>query len=225
MTDPMDQTSFSSVPLFPLPNVVLFPQAVLPLHIFEERYKAMTADAVGGTRQIAMSLLRPGWETNYHGKPPIDPVVCIGTILTHERLADGRYNFLLQGTARAKIVREIDGAPYRVAELQQLLEEPAMEIDLADERRRLTLAFEDERMLETGLGRRFRELLLGPVPTEVIADLVAFNFLDDVPLKQSFLSDCKVRRRVNRIVQAFEAVQSVLQPAGPFNFCNDPSLN
>src|SRR5438046_5951139 len=86
-----------SVPLFPLPNVVLFPRAVLPLHIFEERYKAMTRHALEGDRRVAMALLRPGWEKSYYSRPAIEPVVCVGTILTHERLADGKYNFLLQG--------------------------------------------------------------------------------------------------------------------------------
>src|SRR5436190_22730846 len=84
------------VPIFALPNVVLFPRAVLPLHIFEERYKTMTADALLGDKRIAMALLKPGWEKNYYQRPDIEPVVCVGRILAHERLAEGRYNFLLQ---------------------------------------------------------------------------------------------------------------------------------
>src|SRR6185503_6398161 len=115
MADSMSQRGFSAVPLFPLPNVVLFPRAVLPLHIFEERYKAMTADALEGDRCIAMALLRPGWEKCYYGRPAIEPVVCIGKILSHERLPDGKYNFLLQGEARARIVREHGDQPYRLA--------------------------------------------------------------------------------------------------------------
>src|SRR5438874_1368219 len=98
---------FDSVPLFPLPNVVLFPRAVLPLHIFEERYKAMTADVLRGRKRIAMALLQAGWEKSYYGAPAIEPVVCVGTILSHERLADGTYNFLLQGETRAQITREV----------------------------------------------------------------------------------------------------------------------
>src|SRR5258706_14355947 len=104
-----------TVPLFPLPNVVLFPRAVLPLHIFEERYRAMTADVLGSHRQVAMALLRPGWEKDYYGRAAIEPVVCVGTILSHERLADGRYNFLLQGHTRARGVEEVGDEPYRLA--------------------------------------------------------------------------------------------------------------
>src|SRR5437764_15065204 len=86
---------FESMPLFPLPNVVLFPRAVLPLHIFEERYKVMTADTLRGDRRVAMALLKPGWEKNYYQQPEIEPVVCVGRILEHEKLPDGKYNFLL----------------------------------------------------------------------------------------------------------------------------------
>src|SRR5947209_790301 len=144
MAAPKDQADLSAVSLFPLPNVVLFPRAVLPLHVFEERYKAMIADALRGDRQIAMALLRPGWEKNYHGKPAIEPVVCVGKILTHERLPDGRYNFLLQGHTRARLVRELESdRPYRLAELELLPEDPAMEIDLDEDRRRILATFEN----------------------------------------------------------------------------------
>src|SRR3954453_8232575 len=110
-----DAPNLSSVALFPLPGVVLFPRAVLPLHVFEERYKIMMADALRGDRQIAMALLHPGWERDYYSKPAIDPVVCVGRILSHERLPDGKYNLLLQGEARARVVRENNSTtPYRV---------------------------------------------------------------------------------------------------------------
>ena len=225
MTNPMNQAALAAVPLFPLPNVVLFPQAVLPLHIFEERYKLMVADAVKGARQIAMALLQPGWEKNYHCHPGIDPVVCVGTILSHERLADGRYNLLLQGTTRAKVIRESTEYPYRLAELRPLIDEPVMEIDLADERRQLALAFEDERLFRTGIGRRFHELLNGPVPTATIADLIAFNFLEDINLKQSLLAECNVRSRVSRTVRSFIRLHSLLRQSAPASFCREPSLN
>ena len=120
--DTSDPADLGVVPLFPLPNVVLFPRVVLPLHIFEERYKAMTRHALEGDRRIAMALLRPGWEKTYHDRPAIQPVVCVGSILSHEKLADGKYNFLLQGVSRAKIVAEVGQGPYRLARLRKLVE-------------------------------------------------------------------------------------------------------
>jgi uncharacterized protein len=210
-----DATDFSAVPLFPLPGVVLFPRAVLPLHIFEERYKAMTADALRGRRQVAMALLRPGWERDYHHKPAIEPVVCVGRILSHERLPDGKYNFLLQGVARAKVVREqSSGTPYRVAELEALRETDVSESDLGEERSRLLRIFRPSMLGATPVGRQFGAMLSsGEVRTQDVADLVAFNFLDDVPLKQSLLAECDVVRRVRATLDALDAARPALQAA------------
>ena len=223
MGDPKDD--LSAVPLFPLPNVVLFPRAVLPLHVFEERYKEMTADALTGNRQIAMALLCAGWETNYHGKPPIEPIVCVGTILSHEKLPDGRYNFLLQGHTRARIVREFGDQAYRLAELRPLAETTVMEIDLDDERRRLAAVFENERLLATGIGRKFRELFDCPIATAELADLIAYNFLEDIRLKQMLLADGDVRRRVRLTTKALEAFQCALHRAAPLASGMNPGLN
>ena len=211
MKHPTDQDDFSAVPLFPLPNVVLFPGAILPLHIFEERYKAMTADALRGPRRIAMALLRPGWEKNYPGRPAIEPVVCVGDIISHERLEDGRYNFLLRGYKRATVVREYGDEPYRVGWFEPVQELGALEIDFADERRRLEAVFQTPILRFSGLGKKFGELLAGPTPTAQIADLVAFYFVEDVRLKQSLLGEGDVRARVARVVENFESLHSVLQ--------------
>ena len=225
MPDPVERPDLSAVPLFPLPNVVLFPQAVLPLHIFEERFKTMIADALGGQRQIAMALLGGGWELNYHGRPSIDPVVCVGTILIHEKLADGRYNILLQGHTRARVVREFKDKPYRVAELAPLAESPASESELAGQRQRLIEILDDPRLLATGIGRKFRQLLDSPIPTAQVADLIAFNFLDDVSVKQSLLSDGDVHRRVARLLDAFLSFHAALPSVSPVSSCAHPSLN
>ena len=226
--DATDALDLSAVPLFPLPNVVLFPRAVLPLHIFEERYKAMTADALRGERLVAMALLRPGWERDYYHKPAIEPVVCVGRILSHERLPDGKYNFLLQGRARARVVREVKSdAPYRLAELEPLAESEVSEADLGAERERLTRAFRPGLLGSTPVGRQFRSLLgAGELRTQDIADLVAFNYLEDAPLKQSLLGDGDVRRRVRRTLDALEAARPALQMASLHNSGgSDVSLN
>src|SRR5438445_4483396 len=94
--------------LFPLPNLVLFPFVIQPLHIFEERYRRMTADALAGDRLIGMVLLRPGFEAEYAGRPAIHSVACLGRIVADKRLEDGRYNLLLRGLARVRIAAEID---------------------------------------------------------------------------------------------------------------------
>src|SRR5262245_52740264 len=88
--------------LFPLPNLVLFPNVAQPLHIFEPRYRQLMADALADDRLITMALLRPGWEQDYHKSPPLYPVACVGRIAQEQRLPDGRFNLLLQGLCRAR---------------------------------------------------------------------------------------------------------------------------
>ena len=111
-----------TIPLFPLPNVVLFPGVFLPLHIFEERYRALTRDALAGDRIIGMTLLRPGFEGDYHGRPPIYPVGCAGVISHSDRLPDGRYNIVLHGLSKFRIVEEMTEGEYRRARVDALTE-------------------------------------------------------------------------------------------------------
>lgn len=201
MSDLGAPSDLSSVPLFPLPSVVLFPRAVLPLHIFEDRYRNMTADALTGDRRIAMALLKPGWEKSYYGRPPIEPVVCVGEILSSEKLPDGKYNFLLQGTTRARVVREVQSdKPYRRAELSPLEQIPVLEIDLEPARRRIEQIFTQSSLAKSPAGQQFARLVRSHLPTPEVADLAAFTFIDDVSTKQSLLAETDIRQRIERII-------------------------
>ena len=95
-----------SIPIFPLPNVVLFPNVFLPLHIFEPRYRQMTAESLAGDRIIGMVLLRPGYESDYDGAPPVYSTGCSGLITHSEQLEDGRYNLVLRGIEKFSINHE-----------------------------------------------------------------------------------------------------------------------
>src|SRR5690242_2842204 len=108
------------LPLFPLPNVVLFPNVFLPLHIFEPRYRQMVADSLASDRIIGMVLLKPGWQRDYEGRPPIYPVGCSGVITHVERLADGHYNMVLRGLERFRVLQEDESRPYRRALAQTI---------------------------------------------------------------------------------------------------------
>jgi Lon protease-like protein len=111
-----------TIPIFPLPNVVLFPNVFLPLHIFEDRYRDMVSDALDEDRIIGMVLLRPGWEGQYEGRPPVYPVGCAGLITHAERLSDGRFNIVLQGLEKFRIQDEDDSRPYRLARVDSIEE-------------------------------------------------------------------------------------------------------
>jgi len=98
----------SSLPIFPLPSVVLFPNVFLPLHVFEPRYRQMIADALSGDRIIGMVLLKPGYEDDYEGRPPIYGTGCSGLITHVERTEDGRYNLILRGLEKFIVHGEED---------------------------------------------------------------------------------------------------------------------
>ncbi len=113
---------FDLLPLFPLPNVVLFPGVFLPLHVFEPRYRELVTDALTGDRLIGMVLLRPGWESDYQGHPPVFPVGCSGVITHVDKLDDGRYNIVLRGLERFRILEENHDRSYRRAVVESLAE-------------------------------------------------------------------------------------------------------
>ena len=137
-----------TIPIFPLPTVVLFPNVFLPLHIFEPRYRTMVSHALEEDRIIGMVLLRPGWESDYEGRPPIYPVGCAGLITHAERLSDGRYNIVLQGLEKFRVQDEDDSRSYRLARVDSMEE---------------SLGETDKEAMRTA--RRRLEALLVPQPT------------------------------------------------------------
>ena len=129
----------ATIPIFPLEDVVLFPNSSVPLHIFEPRYREMIADALLGDGIIGMILLRPGYEADYYGRPPVYTVGCAGTIIEAEELPDGRYMILLGGLVRFRVTREDRSRAYRLADVEPLpevLDDQGQEI-LKERRRRL----------------------------------------------------------------------------------------
>ena len=103
------------LPLFPLPNMVFFPGTRLPLHVFEPRYRQMVKDALAAEKRFGIVLLRPGWETDYFGAPAIYECGTIGTIEQAVPLDDGRFNILIRGDVRFRVIDEVSVVPYRTA--------------------------------------------------------------------------------------------------------------
>jgi len=111
------------LPIFALPGVVLMPGTLLPLHIFEPRYRAMVADALAGDRTIGMALMKPGWEVGGRD-PEVFAMGGAGEIVESEKLDDGRFNIILQGRFRYRIVREAGVDPYRQARVETVASIP-----------------------------------------------------------------------------------------------------
>ncbi len=203
----------SAVPLFPLLNVVLFPGAVLPLHIFEQRYRVMTADALGtkcaqrpdGRRLICMCRIREGHDP-MDDQPPIYEVGCVGQVIDHEKLGDGRYNILLQGLCRVRVGREYplgeghDRKPYRRADLHPVACDKAFEIDVADAREKMKSLCRRPPIAGTPVGRQLEKLFCSSMSTVQLADVLAFDVIEDIHERQRLLEETDERRRVEQLV-------------------------
>jgi Lon protease-like protein len=189
--------------LFPLPNLVLFPFVIQPLHIFEERYRSMTADALGSDRLICMALLRPGWESEYSGQPPIHQVACLGRIVADQRLEDGRYNLLLRGLARVRVVEEIEPCEtYRRARVEVLRDTPAQPPHVGQHLRR-ALAKEAPRWLSGNaeMDKQFRRLLESDLPLGALCDIFTFALPLEAEFKQQLLEETDVERRTRGLLE------------------------
>jgi Lon protease-like protein len=208
------------LPLFPLPNVVLFPNVFLPLHIFEPRYRDMVAAAEAGDRMIGMVLLQPGWEGHYEGRPPVYPIGCSGVMTHVERLTDGRYNLVLRGVERFRIVTEDvsedQQRSYRRAVVEPLLEPPlttdarqALRICRSRLESLLAPATDRAAELRTPLGGSHRsragEASIPSAMTEEDLVNTLAQYLDLEPIeKQALLEQAGLRARAESLVELLE---------------------
>jgi Lon protease-like protein len=189
------------IPIFPLPNVVLFPNVFLPLHVFEPRYCDMVRDALAGDRMIGMVLLKPGSEDDYEGRPEVYPVGCAGLITHVDRPADGQYNIILRGLEKFRIVHEEPGFSYRRVHIEPLLE-VLVEADRDAVRR-------ERRRLEALLSAPIEPLgldskLPGSMPDEDLVNALA-QYLDLEPIeRQALLEREGLLARAHALVNLLE---------------------
>ena len=199
-------TVLDLLPIFPLPNVVLFPNVSLPLHIFETRYREMVADVLKHDRLIGMVLLRPGWQQDYEGRPPVYPVGCSGVITHVEQLGDGRYNIVLRGVERFRILEEDDRLSDRRARIERLPEAPCRAEDTHAIR---TVRAKLDALLAPALERRVADVaseakIPEAMPDEDLVHALA-QYLDLDPLeKQALLELRGLRARAESLVELLE---------------------
>lgn len=194
--------------LFPLPNLVMFPHVLQPLHVFEPRYRELLDDALAGDRLIAMAVLKPGWEAGYEGRPPIYPVVCLGRVASHQPLEDGRSNLLLVGLRRAGVVRELPPSrSFREAEVLVLDDlYPAQTAGRRpDLQRRLIERFRHLMPNVQELHQQLDEVLANEVPLGMLTDILAFTLKLDLETKEQLLRETNVDRRAARLLDAMQS--------------------
>jgi uncharacterized protein len=216
-----DSQTFNGVArLFPLPNLVLYPHVMQPLHVFEERYREMVEDALAGDKLIAMAVLEPGWEDDYESRPPVAPYACLGKIVAHRRLPDGRYNLLLLGVQRVRIDHELDPLrSFRQASVELL--DDAYEFDTPAECRclqeKLLSAFRTN-VSECELPEQLEEMLSNEVPLGLLTDLAAYALPLETCVKQELLAECRVCARAEILLSQVKrlAVEMAAKPSHVF---------
>ncbi|OHB67732.1 MAG: hypothetical protein A2V70_05950 [Planctomycetes bacterium RBG_13_63_9] len=212
-----------TVRLLPLPNLVLFPYVMQPLHIFEGRYRHLLEDALDGDRLIALATLAPGWEDDYEGRPPVYPVACLGRITTHCRLEDGTYNVLLLGLRRVRLVRELaPSGGFRRAEVEVCADYNAPHQAAAEDTLRSKLREAFMRVLPMVLEshEQLESLFDSDVPLGVLTDVISFAIDLPVEYKETLLSQTDVHRRAGMLLRHLSAASAQFESAccGPTVF-------
>lgn len=191
--------------IFPLPGLTFFPHTLLPLHVFEARYRAMVSDCLARDRRLAVVGLKPGYEAAYDGKPAVHPVAGGGEIVRWERLASGRFNILLRGDCRIRIETELPtDTLYRLVRARVLAEEASEGAGLASEIRRVTAASLELLKAHGQASPEIEQAFRAVTAPGVVADRIASAVIPDPDLRQELLETLDVRRRLERLAAALD---------------------
>jgi uncharacterized protein len=195
--------------LFPLPNLVLFPHVVQPLHIFEPRYAELVTDVLMEDRLIASVLLKPGWEELYSGKPPIHRIACLGKVIAEQKLPDGRFNILLRGMKRLRLKREKDtDKMYRVVHADMLEDNSPDDVETSKElRKQLSEALLPRFKPAGGALDQIKGLFQSEMPVGSLCDVLSFALPFPSEMKQSLLEQLDVTKRVRQLINLIDCLR------------------
>ena len=210
------------LPIFPLPNLVFFPQTRLPLHVFEQRYRHLIADAVASDQRFGVVLLQPGWEADYFGAPPVHKCGTMGRIEQTVALDDGRYNILVNGVTRFRIIDEVSRQPYRMVRVVAV---PQIERDASEAYAQRTWLTE----LSQQYLRHFPEQIEIPeietVGLEALTNALIMSLSLDVAEKQRLLEIDDIVARAEEVAGDLQDRIESLQFLAPYRTDGDPSRN
>ncbi len=186
--------------LFPLPNLVMFPHVMQPLHVFEPRYRQLVDLAMADDRLIAMAVLAPGWEKDYDGRPPLRPVACLSRIANCQKLDDGRFNIMVLGLRRVELREELPPKHlFREAKARLLADEypPAAAAARPGLQRDLVEAFRKVLPALVSSGEQLQELLAGNLSLGMLTDIIGYTLDLDLEFKQKLLAEPTVDVRAS----------------------------
>ncbi len=213
------QVNFSTPkPLFPLDSAVLLPQQILPLHIFEDRYTQMVSEALDSAGQFAMAVFQGNrWKQEYHGCPPIRPVVCVAQIIQHEQLDDGRFNVIIQGICRARVVRHNrpdNERLYRTAMLEPIGVPLEGDTELFGVRERFRELLSDGPLVQLRAGEWILQRLNNDeIPTAAVLELVSFTLMSDPEVKYQLLAEPDAATRAEIVEGELLDMQQLIRRA------------
>ncbi|MBI5685579.1 MAG: LON peptidase substrate-binding domain-containing protein [Verrucomicrobia bacterium] len=186
-----------------LPNAILFPQAVLPLHIFEPRYRRMLNDALETHRLFSIALMR---EQPKPGQPEPHPydIGCVGIISASFQLPDGTSNVLLQGLHRVRFREFLPDMPYPVAAIETLKTTHAPDTETDDLTSRIGKMAKLRAAAGKAVPKPLLQALAGISDAEMLADLVSFTLVTDLRQKQQLLEMLDLRLRLQKLLQCLE---------------------
>ena len=193
----------AALPLFPLPGVVFLPGTLLPLHVFEPRYRKLVRDCLDGDSIFAVPLLREGWQSDYEGRPPVYEVSGVGRVVRSQTLPDGRYNLLVLGIGRVRIEEELaTDEPYRLARAVPLSDRV---LDGAQERLRgmidqLRLVSGQIMVAHPTLATDLRRVLEGADSPAQLVDMLGHLVLREADERQRFLEVDDLLARADRVL-------------------------
>lgn len=201
---PFEPAAFSGVVrLFPVPNLVMFPHVMQPLHIFEARYRELVEDALLTDRLIATAQFEPGWEAEYDARPAIKPFGCLGKIVTHHRLPDGRFNLLLAGVSRLHLVEELPPVRLFRQARAELIDDIYPAKGAAHRvvlRRDLVQCFRQLLQHVSETREHLEPLLSAEVPLGTLTDVVAYTLALPFELKEQLLAERNVDARAEMLL-------------------------
>lgn len=186
------------VRLFPLPNLVLFPHVMQPLHIFEPRYRALLEDALASDGLIAMAVLAPGWEANYEGRPKLEPAACLCRVMNWQKTPEGTYNILLVGVRRIRLLEELPPEKlYREARVELLedLEVSQSAEQLPQQQAALVASFQELLPTLTDASEPLEELLRQQISLGMLTDIMGYTLDLGQELKLQLLGEPRVEAR------------------------------
>ncbi len=191
------------VPVFPLPNSVLFPYAELPLYIFEPRYKQMLEDCIQGNSLLAIALLKKGWEQHQEPLPCYD-TVGVGYVKFSVQDQEGNFNMILKGIGPAKIVEYVQWEPYRIAKVSPLTSKQEESQNILSQMRKLSKLFSEKAFRTKRMTEEEIHAIEKMTDPEELFGLAAHTAHIDFYTKQSLLETVNTSEKFDRLIKILE---------------------